>query len=72
MTATPNRFRVEKFTNTVQLSIGQLVPVNKVEAWCCAERIQVECVGMVEDGETESIDLNDRPDALELAGKGKV
>jgi hypothetical protein len=65
------QFRVERFTNTVQLSVGQLVPVATVENWCAMARVQVEVIGMVQDEEDSESPpvLNDarRPDALQLA-----
>jgi hypothetical protein len=68
--ADTGQFRVERFTNTVQLSVGQLVPVATVENWCALSRVQVEVIGMVQDDKDCAPLLTEgRPDALQLASK---
>jgi hypothetical protein len=42
-------YRVERFTNTVELEVGMMVPRDKVREWTTLSRVQVEIVGMVDD-----------------------
>ncbi len=38
-------FRVVSFSNTVQLSVGQTVDIERVERWCATPRVNVRVVG---------------------------
>lgn len=63
-------FRVVRFVNTCQLSIGQIVPVSLVENWCSMPRVTVKVDGMTEqtEGQTNLIgDSDSRINALEEA-----
>ncbi len=70
-----NLFRVDRFTNTTQLSIGMMVDRERVNNWCAMGLVQVEVVGVVEE-EENAIDLDgatdhelSRVDALEMASQ---
>lgn len=68
-------FRVQSFTNTVQLSIGQIVPAAKVGEWCTIPRVNVRVVGLTrtetEDSQTLLTDGDNgvRHNALALPGE---
>lgn len=69
----PGLFRVVSFSNTVQLSIGQIVPVAKVEDWCCIPRVNVRVIGLTAaqtDEQTPLLTDGDgvRHDALAMPG----
>jgi hypothetical protein len=69
----PGLFRVQSFTNTIQLSIGMLVKVESVEQWCATPRINVRVVGKTNPDTNETPQLTDgeqvRHDALALPGE---
>ena len=46
-------FQVEKFSNTVQLSVGMTVESSRVAEWCAMARVQVDCIGMVQQADSE-------------------
>ena len=52
-------FQVEKFSNTVQLSIGMTIPSERVAEWCAMSRVQVDCIGLVEQRDDEMPLLDD-------------
>lgn len=55
---TVGKFRVVRFTNTVKLSIGQIVDADMVGQWCAAARINVHVDGMTRaDDESEETNL---------------
>ena len=62
-------FRVVSFTNTVQLSVGQVVKAATVEDWCLRPHVQVHVVGMTPQVDEEVLLLDEpRTDALALVG----
>jgi hypothetical protein len=70
-----NLFRVESFTNTVELSVGMMVPKDKVAEWCSMKRVNVAVIGAVQEAEEspelEGLSMGDvqRVDALQLAAQ---
>jgi hypothetical protein len=61
-------FRVARFVNTCQLSVGQVVPVSLVENWCSMLRVTVKVDGMTPETEDSTNLLADsdlRVNALE-------
>lgn len=64
-------FQVEKFSNTAQLSIGQIIAHATVAEWCTRPRIQVDVIGMIEQADEQELLTEATPtrhDALQLAG----
>ena len=73
--AGPGLYRVENYTNTTQLTIGMMVPRERVAEWCGMKRVNVVIAGRVEDDE-EQLELPaptcqdvQRVDALQLAAQ---
>lgn len=57
------------FSNTAQLSIGQIVPHKTVEDWTTRPHVNIHVLGMTPQVENEMPALDDaRTDALALAG----
>ena len=72
----PDTFRVARFSNTTQLSVGMEVPRERVAEWCTMKRVSVDIIGMVEDETEETLELPpvtskdvQRVDALQLAAQ---
>ena len=72
----PDTFRVARFSNTTQLSVGMEVPRERVAEWCTMKRVNVDIIGMVEDETEETLELPpvtskdvQRVDALQLAAQ---
>lgn len=51
-----NAFRVVSWTNSTQLSVGQVVPAAVVAGWCERANIQVNVMGLTPVAQ-ESLDL---------------
>lgn len=63
-------YQVERVSNTTELSIGALVPKDRVREWCSMKRVNVDIIGLVDsDGLTadEPSQTLERVDALQLA-----
>ena len=58
------QFRVEKFSNTAQLSIGQLISRDQVSQWTVMNGVDFQVAGRVED---ESNLMADGANVLELS-----
>ena len=72
----PDTFRVARFSNTTQLSVGMEVPRERVAEWCTMKRVNVDIIGMVEDETEETLELPpvtskdvQRVDAFQLAAQ---
>jgi len=71
-------FRVESFSNTVELHIGQHVSRATVQAWTAMARVYVDVLGMVKaQEEAPSLQLEDgepitRIDALAVAHEAEM
>ena len=67
-----NQFRVVSWSNSTQLSVGQLIPAARVSEWCAAPRIQVHIVGMTPQEENQPLLLDDcKTGQLAFAGGDK-
>lgn len=53
----PGLYRVARFTNTVQLSVGMLVKAADVEHWCATPRINVHVDGLTQPAKDQELPL---------------
>lgn len=71
----PSLYRVISYSNTTLLTVGMVVPRERVAEWCTMKRVNVDIVGAVEEEEdqlelpaTTTADVQ-RVDALQLAAQ---